>query len=367
MISRAQITETLLKYDQGRLTIGTLCSHSALQIFYGARQEGFKTLGICTRENREVYTSFPRACPDEFLLVDNYREILQPAIQQKLKEQNTVMIPHGSFVEYVGPENLEDRFEVPMFGNRKTLEWEGDRQKQRHWLEMAGLQLPKEYKDPSTIDGRVFVKFSGAKGGRGFFTAESEEEIHSKIDEKIKHGVIDEKDAQNLAIQEFVTGVRYYPHYFFSIFEKGLPRVGDGRVELLSMDKRVEVIDENYRGLPNIPDGFFNYTVTGNQSIVIRESLLPSVINMGISTVKTSLDLFPPGMLGAFCLETIYHPDTGFTVFEVSARIVAGTNLFPHGSPYSHYLFDGPMSTGRRIAREIKNAVKADAIVKIIY
>ncbi len=299
--------------------------------------------------------------------MDNYREILQPAIQQKLKEQNTVMIPHGSFVEYVGPENLEDRFEVPMFGNRKTLEWEGDRQKQRHWLEMAGLQLPKEYKDPSTIDGRVFVKFSGAKGGRGFFTAESEEEIHSKIDEKIKHGVIDEKDAQNLAIQEFVTGVRYYPHYFFSIFEKGLPRVGDGRVELLSMDKRVEVIDENYRGLPNIPDSFFNYTVTGNQSIVIRESLLPSVINMGINTVKTSLDLFPPGMLGAFCLETIYHPDTGFTVFEVSARIVAGTNLFPHGSPYSHYLFDEPISTGRRIAREIKNAVKADAIVKIIY
>lgn len=367
MISRAQIAETLSKYDQNRLKIGTICSHSALQIFHGARLEGLSTLGVCTRDNIDAYTSFPLACPDEFLLVDKYCEILRPEIQEKLKQQNTIMVPHGSFVEYVGPKNLEDRFEVPMFGNRKTLEWEDDRHKQRRWLEMAGLQLPKEYKDPTAIDRRVFVKFSGAKGGRGFFTAESEEEVHSKIDEKIKQGIIDEKDAQNIAIQEFITGVRYYPHYFFSVFEKGLPRVGDGRVELLSMDKRVELIDESYRGLPNIPEEFFNYTVTGNQSIVIRESLIPRIIKMGISTVKTSLDLFPPGMLGAFCLETIYHPSTGFTVFEVSARIVAGTNLFPRGSPYSPYLFEEPMSTGRRIAREIKNAIKTNGLEKIVY
>jgi 5-formaminoimidazole-4-carboxamide-1-(beta)-D-ribofuranosyl 5'-monophosphate synthetase len=151
------------------------------------------------------------------------------------------------------------------------------------------------------------------------------------------------------------------------MLKKGCPRVGEGRVELLSMDKRIEPIDESYRGLPKIPEEFFDYTVTGNQSIVIRESLIPSIIKMGISTVKTSMNLFPPGMLGAFCLETIYHPRTGFTVFEVSARIVAGTNLFPQGSPYSHYLFEEPMSTGRRIAREIKIAAKTDALEKIVY
>jgi 5-formaminoimidazole-4-carboxamide-1-(beta)-D-ribofuranosyl 5'-monophosphate synthetase len=193
MISRAQIIEKLSKYNQNHLKIGTICSHSALQIFYGARQEGFSTLGICTKENLDAYTSFPLACPDMFLLVDKYSEILRANIQQKLRDQNTIVIPHGSFVEYVGPENIEDRFEVPMFGNRKTLEWERDRGKQRQWLDMAGLKLPKEYKDPSKIDGRVFVKFSGAKGGRGFFTAESEEEVYRKIDEKIKQGIIDGK------------------------------------------------------------------------------------------------------------------------------------------------------------------------------
>ena len=40
-----------------------------------------------------------------------------------------------------------------------------------------------------------------------------------------------------------------------------------------------------------------------------------------------------------------------------STRIVAGTNLFIDGSPYSYLNYSEPMSTGRRIAREIKNAL----------
>ena len=72
-------------------------------------------------------------------------------------------------------------------------------------------------------------------------------------------------------------------------------------------------------------------------------------------------------MLGAFSLETIYQPGIGFTVFEVSARIVAGTNLYPTGSPYSAYIFKEPMSTGRRIAREIKEAIKKTMLKKIVY
>ena len=83
--------------------------------------------------------------------------------------------------------------------------------------------------------------------------------------------------------------------------------------------------------------------------------------------VETSIDLFPRGMLGAFCLETIYQPGKGFTIFEVSARIVAGTNLYPEGSPYSVYLFNEPMSTGRRIVREINEATKKNTLKKVVY
>ena len=64
--------------------------------------------------------------------------------------------------------------------------------------------------------------------------------------------------------------------------------------------------------------------------------------------------LVPPGMTGPFCLEGVYDENGKFMTFEFSARIVAGTNLYVDGSPYSDLIYDEPMSMGRRIAREIK-------------
>lgn len=359
MITKAQIDEILSGYDKNKIKIATICSHSALQIFHGARREGFKTLGICTESRKATYDSFPLAKPDEYLIVKNFKDILEKKFQDQLIENNAIIIPHGSFVEYVGPENLEEKFLVPMFGNRKTLKWEGERKMQREWLEKAGLKLPRQFKTVSEAGGKVFVKLSGAKGGKGFFTTDSEDDLKEKLKEKVKKGIISEADSSDITIQEFVPGVRYYIHYFYTPFEN--------RTEMLSMDKRIEPIDESYRGLPNVPDEFLDYTVTGNQPIIIRESFLPEVIKMGINTVETSLKLFHPGMIGPFCLETIYHPEKGFTVFEVSARIVAGTNLYPEGSPYSAYLFNEPMSTGRRIAREIKLGIKRNELEKIVF
>ena len=367
MIKKGEIDRTLSKYDKDQITIATICSHSALQIFHGAKMEGFKTIGICKKDRKHVYDSFPEAKPDKYIIVDNFSEVLKPEIQDELISHNSIVIPHGSFVEYVGPQNLETNFYLPMFGNRKTLEWERDRKKQRQWLRNAGLTLPKEY-DSVPEDGRkFFVKLSGAKGGRGFFTVHSNKELESKLQERVRKGIISEEDAKNRTIQDFLSGVRYYNHYFYSLFEGEGPGIEEGRVELLSMDKRIEPIDESYRGFPDIPQAFFDYTVTGNLPIVIRESFLPAVIKMGIDTINTSKKLFPPGMIGAFCLETIYHPENGFTVFEISARIVAGTNLYPEGSPYSCYIFKEPMSTGRRIVREIKHGIKPDSLEKIVY
>lgn len=367
MIFKDDINRILAKYDLKKVKIGTICSHSALQIFHGAREEGFKTVGICTNDRKSMYDAFPLAKPDEYFIVDKFNDVLKPEMQDRLVDENVIIIPHGSFVEYVGASELRENFSVPMFGNRATLEWESDRAKQRKWLEKAGLKMPKEYKSASEIDGKVFVKFSGAKGGRGFFTVSSEKEYYSKLKEQVKKGIVSEADASETAIQEFIPGVRYYHHYFYSLFEKLGLKVGEGNLELLGMDKRIEPIDESYRGLPDVPEEFFDYTVTGNQPIIARESFLPEIIDMGAKAVHTSTSLFFPGMLGAFCLETIYQPGKGFTVFEVSARIVAGTNLYPEGSPYSAYIFREPMSTGRRIAREVKDAIKEKALTKIVF
>jgi len=53
-------------------------------------------------------------------------------------------------------------------------------------------------------------------------------------------------------------------------------------------------------------------------------------------------------------------------VFEFSGRIVAGTNLYLNGSPYSYLYWNEPMSTGRRIAREVKLAVERGELNKIV-
>jgi len=71
------INNLLSSYDLNDLTIATVCSHSSLQLFHGAKKEGFKTLGIAVGESRrKFYDAFPLAKPDEFLMVDNYKDIL---------------------------------------------------------------------------------------------------------------------------------------------------------------------------------------------------------------------------------------------------------------------------------------------------
>ena len=138
---------------------------------------------------------------------------------------------------------------------------------------------------------------------------------------------------------------------------------------MLGIDRRVESnADEIFRiGSMNelAEAGIYpSFVVTGNLPLVLRESLLPRAFELGERVVETSLDLFG-GMLGAFSLETIVTDELEFKIFEVSARIVAGTNLYISGSPYSD-LVEPNLSNGRRIAQEIKSANEQNLLHEII-
>jgi len=174
-------------------------------------------------------------------------------------------------------------------------------------------------------------------------------------------------EGMNVTVQEYLIGVRVYPHYFYSPLSKDGYRASEGKLELIGIDRRFESnIDEAYRtekvGLSFTP----SFTVVGNELLVVRESLLEDIMEMGKNTVEAADRLFG-GIPGPFCLETVVDENLQFFAFEVSARIVAGTNIYPHGSPYTAYLYDEPMSMGRRIARELKLATKANKLNKIIY
>lgn len=354
-MAKININDMLTSYDKKNLRIATVCSHSSLQIFNGARKEGFKTLGISVGEQKKFYDAFPLGRPDEFFIVDNYKNILK--CTEELREKNAIVIPHGSFVEYLGA-NKFLTLDLPTFGNRNVLSWESDRNKERKWLEGAGLTMPQEIKDPRSINKPVIVKYHGAKGGKGFFIAKTYEEFQRRI-----------KKNKSFTIQEFVMGTRYYLHYFYSPIQDNAYKLSKGSLQLLSMDRRDETTIDEVQRLGSIAEleelGIHpTFVVTGNIPIVMRESLLSKVFKMGEAVVEKSLDLFG-GIIGTFCLETVVTEDLEFKVFEISARIVAGTNPYVAGSPYSE-LIQPDMSTGRRIAQEIKFAAKKNLLEKIL-
>jgi len=355
MVSKERIKHILEGYDKDNLVIATACSHTSLQIFDGARKEGFKTLGIAVGQKTKFYDAFPRGKPDEFFYIDSYTHLLDRA--HELVEKNVIVVPHGSFVEYMTPKNFVE-LQVPTFGNRHVLDWESDREKERDWLTSAGIEMPHKIDDPKMIDRPVLVKYDGAKGGRGFFIAKDYPDFKLGID-----------DSQKFSIQEYILGTRYYIHFFYSPVRTEGYRLSKGVLEMLSIDRRDESnIDEMYKlgaqeelkKLGHYP----TFVVTGNVPVVVRESLLPKLLDMGEKVVERSLELFG-GMIGPFCMECIVTDDLRVKVFEISSRIVAGTNPFISGSPYSDLLEPG-VSSGRRISQEIRYAKENDCLGEII-
>jgi len=320
-------------------TIATLGSHSALQILKGAHDEGFRTLAIANRETERLYRSF--AFVDEVIGIERYQDFTK--IVDRLEERKLIMVPHGSFVAYLSADEHK-RMRIPYFGNKAVLDWEASRELQRQWLSRAGLTLPRQFQSGAEIDRPVIVKLYGAKGGKGYMFIRDAQDFETRAAHlKEEH-----------MIQEYIIGVPLYIHYFYSPLED--------KLEIMSMDRRYET---NVDSLGRIPaaaqegmDVSPSYVVVGNSAVSLRESMLAEAYKMGEDVVRVSKEICPPkGLFGAFCIETIITPDMAFYIMEISARIVAGTNLFIDGSPYSYLNYSEPMSTGRRIARELKNAL----------
>jgi len=332
--------------------IATIGSHSALQILKGAKDEGFSTIAICLKGREKPYKLYNVA--DEIITINKYGDF--PKIQNKLIKKKAIIIPHASLIAYMGLDDVE-KFKVPYYGNKKILKYEADRNLERIWLKKAGLKLPKIFKKPKDIDRPVIVKFHGAKGGKGYFIAKNERDFKKKIKLHLQE--------KKYVIQEYILGVHMYIHYFYSSLTNEL--------EIMGFDKRYESnVDSlgriSARDQMALPAGKVDpaYVIVGNMPLVVRESYLPRIIEMGENVVKQSKKITPKGLFGPFCLESIMTPEEEIYVFEISARIVAGTNPYINGSPYTWIKYGKPMSTGRRIALEIKNAIRRNQLNKVL-
>jgi len=326
------------------MKIATLGSHSALQILKGAKEEGFETIAICEKGRERLYQRFKVA--DEIILVDKFPDLLKE--QDRLK--GAILIPHGTLVASVDL----DKLEVPVFGSKECMKKEASRKKQQEWFKRAGIRVPKEY-PAEKMERLSIAKFPGARGGKGYFLCRNKREFEAKGKKLLKEGVLTKKELESAFIQEYIIGVNFYLTYFNS------PLTGE--VELFGMDRRYET---NADGLARIPakdqdEISPSYVVVGNTPLVARESLLDKVFEMGESIAKAE-----PGMIGPYCLETMCTDAMEFIAFEISARIVAGTNLYTQGSPYSYLQYGPGMSMGRRIAMEIRKAIEQDKLDKVV-
>jgi 5-formaminoimidazole-4-carboxamide-1-(beta)-D-ribofuranosyl 5'-monophosphate synthetase len=338
-------------------TISTLGSHCALQVLKGAKDEGFRTLLICEKKRVDLYKRF--SFIDEMVLVDNFSEVTGDRCRTILKKKNAVLIPHGTLISQMSSDEIE-KIETPIFGNKWILRWEADREMKQRLMEEAGLRTPKPVKSKEEIDGLCIVKLHGAAGGKGYYLAWNKTSFEEGAERLVRQGMI--KGEEDLYIQEFIRGVPVYLQYFYSPVTESL--------ELLGIDRRYE---SDIDGIGRIPakqqlgaGGEPSYTVVGNIPLVLRESLLDEVYKMGESFCDAADRLVKPGMPGPFCLEGVYDSEGKFTTFEFSARIVAGTNLYVNGSPYSGLLYDDPMSMGRRIAREVRVARRKKSLASIL-
>jgi 5-formaminoimidazole-4-carboxamide-1-(beta)-D-ribofuranosyl 5'-monophosphate synthetase len=332
--------------------IATIGSHSALQILKGAHDEGFSTIAICIKGREKPYKLFNVA--DEIIIIDNYPDLVD--IQDDLIKKNSVFIPHASLITYLGVDKVE-KFKVPYYGNKNILRFESDREIERKWLGKAGLKQPLIFKNPKDIDRSVIVKFHGARGGKGYFLAKNERDFNKKIK-------LHPKD-EDYVIQEYILGVHMYIHYFYSPLTNELEVMGFDKRYESNVDSLGRISARDQLALP-AQKVDPSYVIVGNIPIVVRESFLPRIIEMGENVVKESEKITPRGLWGPFCLETVMTPDEEIYTFEISARIVAGTNPYINGSPYTWLRYNEPMSTGRRIAREIKTAIKKNQLDKVL-
>ena len=337
--------------------IATLGSHCALQVLKGAKDEGMKTVLVCEKKREKLYKRFPFI--DEFILVDSFVEVLDQKCQQTLEEKNAIIIPHGTLIAQMNSEQIES-IKTPIFGNKWILRWESDREKKEELMRAAQLPLPKQVVSPNQIKNLVIVKRQGAAGGKGYFMAANEEDYNKKRNDLILQGILSEDEP--LFIQEYAAGVLAYLQFFYSPLKDELEFFGADQRHESDIEGLARIPSEHQLKNNKVP----SFNVIGNSPLVLRESLLEEVYNMGDNFVQAAKRIVPPGMNGPFCIEGVYDENAKFTSFEFSARIVAGTNIYMDGSPYYSLLFNEPMSMGRRSAREVKNAKESNQLDKII-
>jgi len=365
MSMNEQIKQTISKYDPKKIRIGVLGSHSALEIASGAKQEGFQTVVVCQNGREKTYAHYYRNIFNKFIFLDKFSDITNPETVKELTDLNTIFVPNRSFSVYAGYEAIEQKFIVPLMGNRYLLKTE-ERTAPRNqlWLlKEAGIKIPRAFKSPEEIDCPAIVKVpeKGRTIERAFFYASNPEEYEREAEKRIRAGIITREALKQSVIEEYVIGAKFNANYFWS------PLTDE--IDLLGFDKRVQTDLDGVLDLPakeqlelNIPTQ--NIEI-GHLGVTMRESQLEKIFEAAERFVKICKKEFPPGMIGLFALQGAVTKDLEFRVFDVSPR-VPGCPCVEPTSPYMKYKYGVEVGPGKRVAMEIKRALRKHRLAEVV-
>ncbi|MHA1754905.1 MAG: formate--phosphoribosylaminoimidazolecarboxamide ligase family protein [Candidatus Odinarchaeia archaeon] len=382
MIEREEILEVLKNYDTNSLKIGCVGSHSALDIADGAKDEGFETYVWCQKGREEPYSRYFKSvyhngklfkgCVDHPIVVGSFKDVLN--YQDMIRKNSILWVANRSFVTYCGIDEVENNFKVPYIGSRNLLRIEErEEEKNYYWLcEKANLPTPKQV-SPDQIDKLTIVKLHHAKMKleRGFFTCASTKEFEEKSQSLIDQGVITKEDLEKARIEEYAIGPVFNFNFFYSPVSA---EIGEEPVELLGIDWRFESSLDGFVRIPaeqqlTLPESqkYPIMTVVGHNNCTIRESLLRNVFPLAEKFVKVTQEYYPPGIIGAFTIQTVITSDMKPVIYDIATRVGGGTNVHMwFGAPYANVLWRARMSSGRRTALEVKRAVENDMLEKIV-
>lgn len=338
-----------------------MASHSALDVLDGAKEEKFRTVAVAKKGREKPYQMFPVV--DELILVDEFVDMVSEHVLRRLGD--SVFVPNRSFSVYVGYNRIEKNFPIPVFGNRFLLRWEERTGEANYYrlLDAANIRRPETYRlgEPA---GPVLVKLPESKRPveREFFVAASAKDAEQKLRTLLQKDYVDEHSLEKISVEEFVLGAHFNANFFYTVMRK--------RLELHSIDRRIQ---SNLDGVYRLPaadqleiNPHVKYIEVGHEPATIRESLLEKVFEIGEKFVEACRRIVPPGILGPFTLQFIVTPELDLVVYDVSTRIGGGTNVYMgYGGQYSKLYFGKPISMGKRIAMEIREALETGSLDEV--
>ncbi|GAC1310799.1 MAG: formate--phosphoribosylaminoimidazolecarboxamideligase family protein [Vulcanimicrobiaceae bacterium] len=372
------IARALAGYDTSALTLCSVGSHSALDVAFGARACGVRSLVVTADGRERTYASYyarrddpPRGCVDETLHLPEFTALLDDDVQRRLLERNVLFVPNRSFEVYLheryGYDEIERRMRVPFFGNRRLLRAEerDEPGNQYALLERAGIRHPRTFASPAQIDTLVMVKAAHATVGfeRAFFLCGSPAEYELQARRLIAAGMVTREGLAVARIEEYALGPSVNLNFFWS------PILGE--LELAGTDTRRQTNLDGLRSLPPsqlaaaaaIP---VRMEEAGHIATTLTESMLEKAFEIGERFVVAAREANAPGVIGPFALQCIIvaGPPKAFVVYDVSLRIPGspGTRY----TPYSAYRWGRDVSVGERIAMEVTMARDAGRLAEIV-